>query len=127
VLAEVAASAPEELVATLRAAPPAVQESALGTLAGGIGRSDDPEHPFRAAVVALGAKDGEVAAFARALVPRLDAALKAGEAIRAQPTLVPASATPAKPATPPAEAAPPAPAPTVVPAGQPPAPAHHAR
>ncbi len=127
VLAEVAASSPEELVSTLRAAPAAVQESAIGALAGGIARSEETEHPFRAAVVALGAKEGDVAAFARGLVPRLDAALQAGEVIRTKPTLVPASAPSAKPAPAAGAAAPPAPAPTVVPAGQPPAPAHPAR
>lgn len=107
VVAEVAAAAPEELVAALRASPAAAQEAALAALGAGVSRSEEREHPFPAALRALSEKDGELAAFARALVPRLAAAVSAGAASRAVPAIVPASV----PASPPAGAAFPARAP----------------
>ena len=122
-LAAAASSAPEELVETLRAAPAALVDPALSALAGGLGRLDEPDPTFENALRALAAKDGgDLAAFARALAPRLQAALEARKAIRAQPTLAPAAQAPARA---PAAADEPAqpPGPTVVPAGQPAAPA----
>jgi D-alanyl-D-alanine carboxypeptidase/D-alanyl-D-alanine-endopeptidase (penicillin-binding protein 4) len=90
-MAEVAASVPEELVAALRTAPAAAQEAAVGALGAGLARSKDREHPFPAALAELGKKEDEAGAFARALGPRLDQAVAAGAAARASPTLVPAS------------------------------------
>jgi D-alanyl-D-alanine carboxypeptidase/D-alanyl-D-alanine-endopeptidase (penicillin-binding protein 4) len=91
VLASVAASAPEELVAALRAAPAPAQEAAIGGLGAGLSRSDERDHPFPAALRALAGKDGEEGAFARALEPRVADAVKASLAARAAPALVPAS------------------------------------
>ena len=90
VLAEVAAAAPEELVAALRAAPGPAQDAALGVLGSGLGRSEERDHPFLAALRALAAKEGEAGAFARSLEPRVQGAIAAGAAARAAPALVPA-------------------------------------
>ncbi len=89
-LTDVAASAPEELVAALRAAPPVAQEAAVAALAAGLLRSDERDHPLPDALRTLGQKDGELAAFARSLVPRLTEAMNADQAQRASPALVPA-------------------------------------
>jgi D-alanyl-D-alanine carboxypeptidase/D-alanyl-D-alanine-endopeptidase (penicillin-binding protein 4) len=91
-LAEVAAASPEPLVGALGAALPATQESAIAALAAGIARWEEQEHPFPAALRALAAKESELAPFARALEPRLAEAIRAGEARRATPSLVPAAA-----------------------------------
>ncbi|HEX9052687.1 MAG TPA: D-alanyl-D-alanine carboxypeptidase/D-alanyl-D-alanine-endopeptidase [Anaeromyxobacter sp.] len=93
VLASVAGSAPEELVAALRAAPAATQEAAIRGLGLGLARSDDKDQPFPAALRALAQKEGDEGAFARALEPRVAEAVKAGVAARAAPALVPAGAT----------------------------------
>jgi D-alanyl-D-alanine carboxypeptidase/D-alanyl-D-alanine-endopeptidase (penicillin-binding protein 4) len=93
VIADVAAMVPDELVATLRAASPAAQESAIGALGSGLARSAERDRPFVSALRALAARQDEQGAFARALQPRLDAALAAGAAVRAAPAIVPASGT----------------------------------
>jgi D-alanyl-D-alanine carboxypeptidase/D-alanyl-D-alanine-endopeptidase (penicillin-binding protein 4) len=98
-IAGVASSAPEELVLALRAAPAVAQEAAIGALGAGLARSDERDHPFAAALHALGKKEGEAGAFARALEPRLSAAITAGGAARAAPAVVPAAGqAPAAPA-----------------------------
>jgi D-alanyl-D-alanine carboxypeptidase/D-alanyl-D-alanine-endopeptidase (penicillin-binding protein 4) len=98
VLADVASMAPEELVAVLRASSAAVQEAAIGAIGAGVARSDEREHPFPAALRELGTRQDDAGAFARALEPRLAAAVAAANAARAAPTLVPASgALPARP------------------------------
>jgi serine-type D-Ala-D-Ala carboxypeptidase/endopeptidase (penicillin-binding protein 4) len=93
VLADVAAMAPEELVTALRSAPPEAQEAAIGALGAGVARSDEREHPFPAALRVLAAHQDEAGAFARALQPRLAAAVAAANAARSAPTLVPSSGT----------------------------------
>jgi serine-type D-Ala-D-Ala carboxypeptidase/endopeptidase (penicillin-binding protein 4) len=96
-LAEVAASAPSELVDALRAAPPATADAALGALGTGLARSDEADHPFPAALRALGAKKDALGAFARGLLPRLEQATRSAAAVQTAPTLVPAStAAPAR-------------------------------
>jgi D-alanyl-D-alanine carboxypeptidase/D-alanyl-D-alanine-endopeptidase (penicillin-binding protein 4) len=90
VLAGVAAAAPEELVAALRAAPAPSLDAAIGVLGVGLARSDEAEHPLRAALRVSGRAEGEAGAFARALEPRLAEAVAAGAAARAAPMLVPA-------------------------------------
>ncbi|BDG02750.1 D-alanyl-D-alanine carboxypeptidase/D-alanyl-D-alanine endopeptidase [Anaeromyxobacter oryzae] len=92
-LAGVAASAPEELVQALRGAPGPAVEAAIGALGAGLARSEEPDHPFPAVLRAMGAKQGELAAFARALLPRIEEGEKAGTATRTAPSLVPASST----------------------------------
>jgi len=92
-VAEVAATAPEELVLALRVAPAAAQEAAVGALGAGLARSDERDHPFPAALRALGEKEGDPGAFARALAPRLVDAVAAAAAARAAPALVPAGGT----------------------------------
>ena len=89
-MAEVAASVPEELVLALGAAPAAAQEAAVGALGAGLARSGDREHPFRAALEELGRKDDETGAVARALAPKIAEAVAASTAARAAPSLVPA-------------------------------------
>ena len=91
VVANVAASAPEELVSALRAAPAAVQESAIGALGAGLARSEEPDHPFPAALRAIGERNDDQGAFARALEPRVAAARAAGAAAHAAPSIVPTS------------------------------------
>ncbi len=95
IVAAVAASAPEELVGALRAAPPAVQEAAIGVLARGLARAEEGERPLRESLRMLGEKPGDAGAFARTLAPRLEAALQAADAVRAAPALLPASTAPA--------------------------------
>ncbi|ABS28104.1 D-alanyl-D-alanine carboxypeptidase/D-alanyl-D-alanine-endopeptidase [Anaeromyxobacter sp. Fw109-5] len=92
-IAAVAASAPEELVGALGAAPPPLQDAAIAVLARGLARAEEGEKPLREALKALGDKPGDAGAFARALAPRLEAALRAGDAARAAPALLPASTT----------------------------------
>jgi len=91
-LANVAAGSPEELVNALRAAPLPTQDAALASLATGLARSEEKEHPFPAALRALAAQESELATFARSLEPRLAQALRAGETLRAAPAMVPAAA-----------------------------------
>jgi D-alanyl-D-alanine carboxypeptidase/D-alanyl-D-alanine-endopeptidase (penicillin-binding protein 4) len=93
VLADVAAGSPEELVGALRSASPAAQDAAIGALGTGIARSEEREHPFPGALRELGARHDEAGEFARALQPRLAAAIAAANAARAAPTLVPSSGT----------------------------------
>jgi D-alanyl-D-alanine carboxypeptidase/D-alanyl-D-alanine-endopeptidase (penicillin-binding protein 4) len=95
VVAEVAASAPEELLGALRLAPTPVQDSALAALATGLARSEERVHPFVTALRAAAEKEGEAGAFATALGARLEGAMQAGEQIRAAPKLVPATVAPA--------------------------------
>lgn len=92
-MAEVAASAPEELVVALRAAPAGAQEAAVGALGAGLARSEDREHPFAATLAELEKREGDLGAFARALSPKLAQAAAASVAARASPTLVPAGGT----------------------------------
>jgi len=97
-MASVAASAPEDLVLALRAAPASAQDPAVGALGAGLARSEEREHPFPARLKELAGTDGDAGVYARALEPRLDAALKAAAAARAAPALVPAGgAIPASP------------------------------
>jgi serine-type D-Ala-D-Ala carboxypeptidase/endopeptidase (penicillin-binding protein 4) len=91
-LAGVSASAPEELVSALRTTPSSVADAAIGALGAGLARSDDPDQPFPATLRALAQREGDAAPFARALLPRLDDATRAGAASRAAPALVPAAA-----------------------------------
>ncbi|HET6439648.1 MAG TPA: D-alanyl-D-alanine carboxypeptidase/D-alanyl-D-alanine-endopeptidase [Anaeromyxobacter sp.] len=72
-LAGVADSAPEELVAALRAAPPSVGEAAAGRLAAGLSRSDDKDHPFLAVLRAMASRGDEAAEYAARLSAQLDA------------------------------------------------------
>jgi D-alanyl-D-alanine carboxypeptidase/D-alanyl-D-alanine-endopeptidase (penicillin-binding protein 4) len=91
VFAEVAAAAPEELVLALRAAPAATQDAAVGAIGSGLARTDERDHPFRAALHGLAGKEGDTGAFARSLEPRIAAAIAAGAAVRAAPALLPAA------------------------------------
>jgi D-alanyl-D-alanine carboxypeptidase/D-alanyl-D-alanine-endopeptidase (penicillin-binding protein 4) len=85
-------------VSALRAAPPAAQEAAIGAVGAGIARSDERERPFLAALRAISERTDEQGAFARTLQPRVEAAVVAGAAARAAPSIVPAAgAIPARP------------------------------
>ncbi|HET8541861.1 MAG TPA: D-alanyl-D-alanine carboxypeptidase/D-alanyl-D-alanine-endopeptidase [Anaeromyxobacter sp.] len=92
VLAGVAASAPEELVAALRAAPAVSLDAAVGSLGAGLSQDEERDNPFPAALRALAQKEGEEGAFARALEGRVADAMKASVAARAAPALLPANA-----------------------------------
>ncbi|WP_242356710.1 D-alanyl-D-alanine carboxypeptidase/D-alanyl-D-alanine-endopeptidase [Anaeromyxobacter sp. SG64] len=97
VMGAVASSAPEEILTALRAAPAPLQEATISVLARGLAAAEEGERPFREALRAAGEKPGDAGAFARALEPRLEAALQAGAAVRAAPALLPASTAPATP------------------------------
>jgi D-alanyl-D-alanine carboxypeptidase/D-alanyl-D-alanine-endopeptidase (penicillin-binding protein 4) len=83
-LAGVAASAPDDVLVALRAAPPPLFDAAAARLAAGIARSDEKEHPFPALLRGLAAKDDPQAEMAKGLLTRLDEARRA-EGARAAP------------------------------------------
>jgi serine-type D-Ala-D-Ala carboxypeptidase/endopeptidase (penicillin-binding protein 4) len=91
--AGVAAAAPEELVAALRASSAGARDPAIGALGAGLARSDERDHPFRGTLRALAQREDDAGAFARALAPRLDEAVSAGSAARGGPALLPAATT----------------------------------
>ncbi len=65
-LAEVARTAPEELLVSMKSAPPPERDAALSLLARGMVKAADPEHPFWPALKkTMGGVDAELAAFAR--------------------------------------------------------------
>jgi D-alanyl-D-alanine carboxypeptidase/D-alanyl-D-alanine-endopeptidase (penicillin-binding protein 4) len=67
-LAEVAKTAPDELIAALKALPAKTREPALGTLAHGLVALGENDHPFWPALKkSMGAVDRELAAFAKEL------------------------------------------------------------
>jgi D-alanyl-D-alanine carboxypeptidase/D-alanyl-D-alanine-endopeptidase (penicillin-binding protein 4) len=110
---DVAREAPEAVVRALRAAPPAASEAALAALGRGVARSEEPgPHPFADALHRLAmAPDGDPALseWARALGPKLDAAVAAARVARqAGPaaTIGPAPGAPPAAAPGPATAAP---------------------
>jgi D-alanyl-D-alanine carboxypeptidase/D-alanyl-D-alanine-endopeptidase (penicillin-binding protein 4) len=80
---EVSRDAPDALVRGLALAPQQAADSALSSIARGIARSQQPEHPFPSAV-----KRGEldatpqVAAFSHALRPRFEEELRAAKAVQ---------------------------------------------
>lgn len=83
-LAGVAASAPEETVDALRAAPAAVADAALERIASGVARAEEEDPSFAAALRAMVAKGDERAETARRLLDRVDGA-KAAAGVRAVP------------------------------------------
>jgi len=91
---DVARYAPDETLRALRAAPAAPGDAALGLIARGVARAEEPDHPLPAALRrAQSGADGELAAFARTLGPRLDERLSAARALLkapAAPTIGPA-------------------------------------
>jgi D-alanyl-D-alanine carboxypeptidase/D-alanyl-D-alanine-endopeptidase (penicillin-binding protein 4) len=95
-LAGAAAGAPDELVQALRGAPAAVLEAAVAAIGRGLARSEEPDHPFAPALGRLAGGGDELAAFARALAPRIEDARRAAEVRRAAPSVGPAVA-PASP------------------------------
>ena len=99
-LAEAAAGAPDELVQALRAARAPAQEAAVSALARGLARSEERDHPFLPELARLAGGDDELAAFARALGPRLDDARRAAEAPGVAPAMLPTAASPSPAASP---------------------------
>jgi D-alanyl-D-alanine carboxypeptidase/D-alanyl-D-alanine-endopeptidase (penicillin-binding protein 4) len=91
VLADVSAEVPEELLGALRGATPAAQEAAVVALGTTLARADR-DHPFQAALQEVAKREDDLGAFARALGPRVAAAVAASASGSAQnaPTLVPA-------------------------------------
>jgi D-alanyl-D-alanine carboxypeptidase/D-alanyl-D-alanine-endopeptidase (penicillin-binding protein 4) len=92
---DVARNAPDETLRALLAAPAAQGDAALGLIARGVARGEETDHPLQAALrQARSGPDGELAAFARALGPRLDEQLAAARALLKAPpapTIGPAS------------------------------------
>jgi D-alanyl-D-alanine carboxypeptidase/D-alanyl-D-alanine-endopeptidase (penicillin-binding protein 4) len=102
-LADVARSAPDELLVSLRVASPADRDAALGLLVRGVAQQQDTDHPLWPAVRKMMAStEASVAAFGR----ELDATLAQRMAAEKAPRVVQASGTVTQP-----PAAQPAPAP----------------
>jgi D-alanyl-D-alanine carboxypeptidase/D-alanyl-D-alanine-endopeptidase (penicillin-binding protein 4) len=82
-LAEVARTAPQELLGTLKAAAEADRVAAIALLAQGLVRGDEGNHPFwRTLRQSLGAQDAELATFARNLDGALSLAVAHAKAPR---------------------------------------------
>lgn len=96
-LAQVAATAPEDVVSALREAPAAAADPASLALGGGLGRSGERDHPLFVALAQQAAKGGEAGAFARALAERLNAAAAVARHAKTRPALVPTPAAATKP------------------------------
>jgi D-alanyl-D-alanine carboxypeptidase/D-alanyl-D-alanine-endopeptidase (penicillin-binding protein 4) len=80
-MAEVARTAPEELLVALKSAGPFTGDAALGSLARGLIRAKDKDHPFPGIVRAAAVHpDAAVATFAKGFAPKLDDRLQAVEA-----------------------------------------------
>jgi D-alanyl-D-alanine carboxypeptidase/D-alanyl-D-alanine-endopeptidase (penicillin-binding protein 4) len=95
-LADVARTAPDELLISLRSASAADRDAALGLLAQGVAQQQDADHPLWPAVRKMMAStDGTVAAFGRELDATLSqrmAAEKAPRVVQAAGSTVPTSA-----------------------------------
>jgi D-alanyl-D-alanine carboxypeptidase/D-alanyl-D-alanine-endopeptidase (penicillin-binding protein 4) len=87
-LAGVAATAPDDMLAALRAANAYTVDAMVGRLVAGMVRSDEKDHPFAAMIRGLAAKDDPAAPFAKALLARLEEARRA-DAARAAPIAAP--------------------------------------
>jgi D-alanyl-D-alanine carboxypeptidase/D-alanyl-D-alanine-endopeptidase (penicillin-binding protein 4) len=74
-MASVSASAPEELVSALHAAPPEVADMASARLLAGLSRSEEKDHPFPAALRALAARGDALSEYAGKLSAQVDATL----------------------------------------------------
>src|SRR6185369_16079228 len=96
-LADVARTAPDELLVTLRGAAPADRDAAILLLVRGVAQQEDPDHPLWPAVRKIMAStDPTVAAFGR----ELDATLSQRMAAEKAPLVVQAAGTPVAPASP---------------------------
>jgi len=85
-LAEVARTAPQELLVTLEGAAEADRTAAVALLAQGLVRGDEADHPFwRTLRQSLGAQDAELATFARNLDGALSLAVAQAKAPRPAP------------------------------------------
>jgi D-alanyl-D-alanine carboxypeptidase/D-alanyl-D-alanine-endopeptidase (penicillin-binding protein 4) len=110
-LADVARTAPDELLVTLRGATPVDRDAALVLLVRGVAQQEDADHPLWPAVRKMMAStDPTVAAFGR----ELDATLSQRMAAEKAPRVVQATGTAAPPAGPAPSVAP---APTDRPGG----------
>ncbi|RKH43720.1 D-alanyl-D-alanine carboxypeptidase/D-alanyl-D-alanine endopeptidase [Corallococcus sicarius] len=102
-LGEVARTAPQELVSTLRTSSPAERDAATTLLAMGLVRNGDAEHPFWKALRKLGTTgtDPQVVSFAKGLDTTLTTKSAEARAQKSQPVQVvaPASSSPGAPAT----------------------------
>jgi serine-type D-Ala-D-Ala carboxypeptidase/endopeptidase (penicillin-binding protein 4) len=80
---DVARNAPDEVVRALQLAPAPAADASLAAIARGLVRAQEPEHPLPDAIRRAQADaDGAVAAYARALAPKLDEQLAAARAVR---------------------------------------------
>src|SRR5262249_3993955 len=96
--AEVARTAPEELLIAMKGAAPGPQDAALTAVARGLVRAHDKDHPFPGVVkAALVHPDADVAAFAKAFAPRLDERLQIVESAMKAPVMGPVSPLPSGP------------------------------
>jgi D-alanyl-D-alanine carboxypeptidase/D-alanyl-D-alanine-endopeptidase (penicillin-binding protein 4) len=94
-LSDVARTAPDELLVSLRVATPADRDAALGLLAQGVAQQQDADHPLWPAVrKVMASTDTTVAAFGRELDATLSqrmAAEKAPRVVQAGGTALPAA------------------------------------
>ncbi len=103
-LAEVARTAPEELVHALQTAVPTDRDAALPLLAKGLEREADPDHPFWPAVRGLmGSTDAGRARFASQLESELSQRIALDKAASLPPTAPSPAAARSSPLAPPAE------------------------
>jgi D-alanyl-D-alanine carboxypeptidase/D-alanyl-D-alanine-endopeptidase (penicillin-binding protein 4) len=94
-LADVARTAPDELLVSLRGAAAADRDAALGLLAQGVAQQQDADHPLWPAIrKVMASTDAAVAAFGR----ELDATLSQRVAAEKAPRVVQAAGTTASPA-----------------------------
>ncbi len=99
-LAEIARTAPEELLLTLRSVPDADRDPSIELLARGLVKSAEAEHPFWATLKrSMGAVDGEFAAFAKKMDATLSKQIAETKAPRVEPASGKAPDTGATPKT----------------------------
>jgi D-alanyl-D-alanine carboxypeptidase/D-alanyl-D-alanine-endopeptidase (penicillin-binding protein 4) len=104
-LAEVARTAPDELLRVLRNAAPADRDTAVNLMARGLVQAADAEHPFWPALrKAMGAVEPGLSAFARQLDGTLSVRIAQEKAPKGT-VLTGVPVEPAKPATPPSSTA----------------------
>ena len=99
-IAEVAKTAPRELVVVLKSTAPPERSAALARLAEGLSQAGGAEHPFWPALRSIQTSDSELAAFAKELQGALTIR-PAQQGVVASPAAVGAVGAPSAPSQPP--------------------------